>query len=373
MTTQRLGSDNRHYGIDALRTLCMFMVVTVHVLGNGGLLLAAKPPSFRYLTVWTLESASYCLVNCYAMISGYMGVKGRYRYTSLVMLWLQVVLWNVVCTVAQAILQPGSVTVPTLIRAFYPVANEQYWYFCVYTGLFLLMPGLNIFLNKINRRQGKALCLLIILVFTCIPALANKDSFGMREGYSIGWVLLMYLLGGCLSRFRFGHKLPTWLLLLLYVGSVALSVAATTLADLSQSENFLRLLSHKTLMGFNTPTSLVCGLCLMLIFQKYPQPPSWLRKIIRLLAPVSFGVYIIHMHPFMQDVFFGNMRYRFLIQYSAPVLAAAVILTCVVIFLVCAGLDWLRLWLFKGLKLKQRLQKLEDKYIGNLWNSENES
>ena len=61
----------RNYGIDALRLISMFMVVVLHVLGQGGVLKAAK--NGQYIISWLLEIIAYCAVNCYAIISGYVG------------------------------------------------------------------------------------------------------------------------------------------------------------------------------------------------------------------------------------------------------------------------------------------------------------
>lgn len=65
----------RNYGIDALRLFSMLLVVTLHVLGHGGVLenLVGK----KYAVCWLLECFSFCAVNCYGIISGYVGFSDK--------------------------------------------------------------------------------------------------------------------------------------------------------------------------------------------------------------------------------------------------------------------------------------------------------
>ena len=69
----------RNYGIDALRILSMFMVVVLHVLGQGGMLSGSEPGSLKYWTLWFLEIACFCATDCFALISGYVMYKSKPR------------------------------------------------------------------------------------------------------------------------------------------------------------------------------------------------------------------------------------------------------------------------------------------------------
>ena len=65
-----------HYGLDLLRIISMFMIVITHVLGKGGLRssVAGVGESDSYFVVtWVIQVLVYGAVNCYALISGYVG------------------------------------------------------------------------------------------------------------------------------------------------------------------------------------------------------------------------------------------------------------------------------------------------------------
>ena len=67
----------RNYGIDLLRILSMFMVVLLHLCGFGGVLSNVKPFSVNYYIAWFLEIVSYCAVDVFALISGFVGAKNE--------------------------------------------------------------------------------------------------------------------------------------------------------------------------------------------------------------------------------------------------------------------------------------------------------
>ena len=84
----------RNYGIDLLRMLSMFMIVNLHVLGQGGAMVRIVGDEAGYYAAWFLETCAYCAVDCYGLISGYVGVNGKFRPARLLELWLQVFFYS---------------------------------------------------------------------------------------------------------------------------------------------------------------------------------------------------------------------------------------------------------------------------------------
>ena len=155
--------NGRNYGIDLMRMLAMLFVTILHVLGQGGILNGAEPRSANYWIAWFMEVGAYCAVNCYALISGYVGVNSKYKYSSVILLWLRVVFYTILITGIFSVILPEAVSLVHWKNAVFPVMTGQYWYFTAYFCLYLLTP----FINKmIQEMSGKALgCLSIILLF----------------------------------------------------------------------------------------------------------------------------------------------------------------------------------------------------------------
>ena len=190
--------EQRNRGIDLLRMTAMWMVVILHILNKGGVLAAAAPLSAGQGTARLLETAAYCAVNCYGLISGYVGVQRRFRYSGALALWLRVAFYTLGITAVCACLMPGSVNGDRVLRAFFPVLFRQYWYVTAYFGMCLFIPFFNLLLNRLSKGQLRLLALSIVLVFSVLPTLRQKDVFLTDNGYSVLWLSCLYLLGGIL-------------------------------------------------------------------------------------------------------------------------------------------------------------------------------
>ena len=82
--------DKRNYGIDLLRLVSMFLIVVLHSLSRGALV-GVSPFNIHYEVGFLIEALTYCAVNCFALISGYVGVDSKFKYRRIVPIWLQVV------------------------------------------------------------------------------------------------------------------------------------------------------------------------------------------------------------------------------------------------------------------------------------------
>lgn len=81
--------NNYHLGIDLLRILAMFMIVVTHVLGKGGVRdSVAGTVDIHFLQTWIIQASVYVAVNCYALISGYVGFRSQFKYSKVIRLWL---------------------------------------------------------------------------------------------------------------------------------------------------------------------------------------------------------------------------------------------------------------------------------------------
>lgn len=68
--------DKRNYGIDLLRLVSMFLIVVLHSLSRGALV-GVSPFNIHYEVGFLIEALTYCAVNCFALISGYVGVDSK--------------------------------------------------------------------------------------------------------------------------------------------------------------------------------------------------------------------------------------------------------------------------------------------------------
>lgn len=354
----------RNYGIDLLRIVSMIMIVTLHVLGHGGVLKNTVPLSYRYEVAWFLETASYCAVNCYAIISGYVAIKSKFKYSNIIYLWLQVAFYTVLISVIDAILSPNTGTAE-VIKAFFPVSNRFYWYFTAYFCIYFFTPIINKGFELLTNKQLKAIGVAIFGLFCIIPFLADKDTFNLNDGYTPIWLLMLYIFGGIINKCNLFSNLKAWTAMLLYFLMVVLTWGERLVCDYLNANALLDEPAKVMLTNYTSPTVFFAAVFLFIGFSKL-KVGKISAKLIAFFAPASFGVYIIHVNPNIWQNFL-KARYVFIAKFGTIKLSVAVILAVASIFFVCIFADLLREQLFKLLRVKKIIQKAENRFIKNIW------
>ena len=346
-------------GIEALRVVSMFMIVVLHVLGPGGVLGAAPMLSGRYQTAWLAEIACYCAVDCYALISGYVGRRARFRCSRLAGLWLQMVCCTLAITAAFAVLQPGSITWLNWRNAVLPVMTRQYWYLSAYFGLFFLLPLFNSALAQLEKRGLALLGAAIFCVYSLLPCLLRADPFDLRSGYCMLWLCLLYVLGGVLAECGAAERLRSRTALLGYCAAVLLTCGGKLASEYLTLRRTGEVLVSSRLVSYTSPTVLAAAVLLLLLFARLRIPPM-LKRLLTRAAPASLGVYILHVHPL---VFTRCIEGRFAGLAAAPaaLMLLEVLGAALAIYLVCTAAELLRARVFLWLKVQERLQTLEQR------------
>ena len=89
----------KNYGIEWLRILSMYMVAVLHTLGQGGILGSFKQGDLSFSIAWFLETAAFGAVDCFALISGYVGYHSHFRYKKGMRLWFQTFFYTLGITI----------------------------------------------------------------------------------------------------------------------------------------------------------------------------------------------------------------------------------------------------------------------------------
>ncbi len=360
-----LEKTDRSYGIDLLKTISMFMVVVLHVLGHVGVL--SQPGTVNYWVAWIMKIGSYCAVNCFALATGYLMSGRRFRYRKIISMWLVVAFYSVVLTAAGMVLFPVFRDFRYL-DAVTPVISKEFWYFSAYVGLFFFIPFLNFLIDNLPKKQFFILLLTGFGLFsvTRILSLQDEDPFALIGGYSPFWLMYLYLLGAGIKKYDLFRSVSWKKALLGYACSVLLTlltkaaIELTLYFDIPKLSGMLYLYGNDRFVSYLSPTIVASAVFFMLFCLKI-SVPRWMHKPLKWLAPYNFQVYIIH----TQFVVWGLMIKSFTVYAtkSVPVMALLVLGTSAAIFVACVLIDWLRYQLFRLLKVNQRVDRLADKVV----------
>ena len=227
---------------------------------------------------------------------------------------------------------------------------RQYWYVTAYFGMCLFIPFFNLLLNRLSKGQLRLLALSIVLVFSVLPTLRQKDVFLTDNGYSVLWLSCLYLLGGILrlcGRQTSRHP-ASWGAI--YAGCVL----ATWLVRLAGDRLWMARTGHlcdKVLLtAYTSPTVLLAAVALVLCFAELNIGPRF-GRFIESVSPLAFSVYLIHAHPLIWEHWLAG-RFAFLADKPPILLASGVLGGAFAIYLVCSLADVLRAGLFRLFRVK---------------------
>ena len=351
----------RNYGVDLLRIIAMYMVVVLHVLGKGGILYSLEKMSISYEVAWFLEIAAYCAVNCYALISGYVGITSRYKLSSILLLWAQVIFYTVLMTFAFSVFMPDVITVKHIIRAFLPATFNQYWYFTAYVILFFMIPFINEGMKVMKKEVLKLMLVVMTILFSFISIFTSHDYFMLNNGYSALWLVYLYMLGGYIGKYGILTKISKPVLFMMYV----LGVVATWTSKFVFEYFSLKIVDRSNIfVSYLSPTILFCAIALLLLFSRL-EIKGVLKKIVLVLSPATFGVYLFHTHPLFWVNVWANSFKPFL-EFSPLVLGVSVLGVAVVIYVSLSLVDILRNKIFALLKIRNVVMKIEEYMLSKL-------
>lgn len=327
-----------------LRIVSTFMVIMLHTLGSTAIL-SSNMGNDKGTILWLFEIMSYCAVNCFAITSGYVSCKSKFKISRILYLWFQVMFIFVVMTVALGIISPKDLDENAYRNMFFPILGDLNWYFTAFFGLSFFSPFLNILMQNLSKNQHKYLMAVIFILF-CIPTRipAVSDLFQTGGGYSLIWLMAMYIIGGYIrihgvpnpsNKYKWlaGYFLSTVFVWLWFV--VVHDITKSTLGEAKY---------HKIFISYTSPFILLAAICLLEFFLATNIKNG--SKIICGISSVTFGVFIFH----TQDLYwiFGlRTPVNAISKESTIVVVLGVIAVALTAFIVCGIATFLQMQLFR--------------------------
>ena len=297
---------NRNYGVDLLRILAGFMVVSIHV-GNFGFQCLENTGRGYYL-LWFLRIFSYCAVNIFGLISGYIGIestKKQFKLGRFLELIAQTLFYQVAGVVLFAVIRPDSVSKFDILKAFIP-AQYSYWYVMAYLGLMVLMPFLNAGIHSLAVPELDKLIIMGIILFSCVATVLPGNAFQLESGFSLLWLMILYILGAYIRvrfnavKFRAGG--------LVYLACGAALFLQFWLFSAHDIQVMGKVIPADMAICYTSPLVLLMAVALLFCFKDIQLSQVW-RSAIRFAAPLVLGTYLVHLHPvFKREILTGSLE-----------------------------------------------------------------
>ena len=223
------------------------MIVTLHTLGQGGILGTAAPNSPHYHLAWSLEIVCYCAVNVYALISGFVLCEKYFRLSRMINLWFVVVFYTIAITLFMILTTRVPFSLNVVLDSLFPISRSQYWYLSAYFGVLLFSPFLNIVIKTVSKETLKMVAVPGGLFLSFLPTLFSTDPISTHVGYSTIWLCVLYMVGGLIKRFDFCAMFSRKILLasfvlmvvITYISKIALIYITKTFFNIENECNVL--------------------------------------------------------------------------------------------------------------------------------------
>lgn len=223
---------------------------------------------------------------------------------------------------------------------------KNYWFFSAYFGMFLLSPLLNLLVQHLSLKY--ALAFLSVLLFLGTGP-TTYDAFALSEGYSMIWLVFIYLTGAIIKKFKLNELLSKkwWLIIALTAFLITwISKIAFHYSSITYFNNRSNLL-----IKYVSPTIIIMAVALLCLFSKIKCNPS-LAKIISFFASSTFSVYLIHDNNYIRNHLMSKIH-TFIGSYDFIYLTLFIIFMVLAVFVACILIDKIRIVIFKILKIEK--------------------
>lgn len=349
LTTTMGGANSRQSNFEALRLLCMLMVLNLHSF-NGYSHGDGLWQAFDFFR----ESTSICAVNCFILISGYFGIKWKFK--SIFNLIFQLFFYSVGIYMVVVALGVVDWNLKDFLLRFTCLFRDSWWFAISYLLLFFCAPLLNAFADNASKRE----LFLYIVIYFCV---LNFISIPREEVFTFA---LLYLIGRLLSKVEIdkitfhvrGAYWFTTLLIFSLVYFVIYKAMHINNADVV-CEWPVGFIGY----DYAAPLVILQAVFLFLVFSKM----RFKSKFVNWCASSCFAIYLIHMHPTIKEIGYYSLTESL---YNCPPLQHYLLLFIVIITIFFASIlvDKIRIIVSNGIYsltykirgvLPNRLFKLE--------------
>lgn len=292
----------RNAGIDLMRLLSMIGIIISHFIYHAKAL--NKFPAYKK-ELKLLNILTFWHVDGFALISGIVGYK-THRYANLIYLYLIVLFYSIGIYYYFKYVWKGNYINNGIINAYYPMIFKRYWYFTAYFGMYLILPMINKSVIYLSKYEFTLVVLSTHGIFNIWKdyKAQRDDIFHMIGGYSTLWILILYITGAYIGKYKvdyYGLKkcffcliyatfylIPTYIYYKIYNNEFNLGKGYF-------KEKISFVLKKIFLERYDSILEVIQAVSLALFLMQI-KFNKYLAKIISFFGNLSFAIYIIHEH-----------------------------------------------------------------------------
>ncbi|MBR4640953.1 MAG: acyltransferase [Butyrivibrio sp.] len=316
MDSQSITKKKRDANIELLRIVAMLMIITLHFNNQSkALLVLGEPASNVQIFATILEAIAITGVNVYVLISGYYLSSSKVKFSKILLLILQVYFYTLLISGAMMFVGAYSVKpedkLDRALRYLFPISSEHYWFVTAYVIMYVLAPVMNAAVNTLKRKQLKTVIIGLLTWFCFIKSIVPAKFGTDRMGYDFGWFICLYLIAAYIRKYNVVLFRDAKRSALVYLVSVIVIAAIGFIFYKINFDTTTRIYSEEigdyiykgkfqyyagVPCHYNFFFALTGALGLFSVFRFLRLKENLFAEVIRIIAPYTLGVYLLHMH-----------------------------------------------------------------------------
>lgn len=297
--------SKRDSNIELLRIIAIGLIVFYHLSINTGILDGNNVTIGMILGILGGIGGKIGVI-AYVLITGYFSAGKPFKAKKIFILWLQLFCYSVGFMIVFNFILGQSIGTFDIIKNFFPLAYNHYWFVSVYLYMMLLSPFLNKFIESVSHEYYKKCLVILTFILIIMPSIfySNELMKDLQIGTELLIFMYLYLLGGYIK--KYGIKFfenHTKRNVLLIVGCYVLLTLMVVLIKSSSISDLWNLV-FGYFRDMYSIWILVPAIALFCIFKdmklKY-------NKVINYFASISLGVYLLHENNYMRPLLWKNV------------------------------------------------------------------
>jgi hypothetical protein len=242
--------------------------------------------------------------------------------------------------------------------------------------MYFFFPLINEGITQIKQKKMSHFIINLFFVFSFLNEMRkyskrfkSVDIFNLKNGFSYSWLLILYLFGGYLGKFKIDinkkrnkYYYIKYIFLIIILGLIKTKLLLSEIAK--NNVNYINI-------NYASPTYLGISISIILIFANINIKNIILIKLISFFSSLTYGIYLSHNHLFVR-LYIIRKYFLWILKYKSINIVIIEIICSFGIFLFCGFIDFIRLLIFRLLKIKKlfilfekKITKIADKVCSN--------
>ena len=359
---QKIKKNNRNYGIDLVRIISMILIINHHIIYHGGPLFNTQKFSLEHKIFIFLNVICVSGVNAFGLISGCVGFHTN-KFSNLFYLLFTTYMYSI--TISHLFKHFKPILKGNYYNIIYTLFITDYWYFTAYFTMYFFFPLINEGIIQIKQKTMFHFTINLFLIFSFLNEILkysqrfkSSDIFNLKNGFSYTWLLILYLFGGYLGRFKIDilkkknkYYYIKYIFLIIIFGLIKTKLLLSEIVK--NNINYIDI-------NYASPTYIGISISIVLIFSNINISNTILIKLISFFSSLTYGIYLSHNHLFVR-LHIVRKYFLWILKFKSIKIVVIEIMCSFGVFLFCGFIDLIRIFIFRFFKIKKLCILLENK------------